>query len=477
MESTDYVRWRTDLATVLSNNPNDIFSKRQPALASRILNSQFPDTTILKYYTHPVVSSIEKLTTFNPEWRKPDMSALAELCKALFAWDSRWGMCRFMRSITPGYLLWNMVHADKAATRSTSLHKNLVPPPTVSSKPHKVQQPKSSSEAPQRKLMTDYFNSTKNISRALQTVSSAKALGKESYGILEIHGSRKHFSTDEVEELRLSYIPSQMVSYTSLKFDLTRSRPALTSSHTSSPTKPTSLSPTKRPVSQSTICSDAEDVEYLEDSRDSKWSPDEIDKLWIPRVYVRYAYSQKLTEWEHALSLRKSPKKAKGKGVASKGVMDQFVRHQPLLRDDIDTGLKTFENDSLSKTPSPTKKRPVPVRKENVPRAASSQISRREDKAESLALTRDMKPQLELNLTKAVWISVLSDSDSDSESLPSPTSLLKSLLHDKSKASNFSNDLRTEKVNNRSSSSENLVGRSVGGFRESLGGTLHEVED
>src|SRR5271169_6640452 len=111
MNTTDYASWRQELAAVLTSNPDQTFSRRHPALAKQLLlNTSFPDTTILKYYTHPVVSSSEKLATFKPVWKKPDIPALAKLCRNLFDWEFQWGMVRLMRSITPGLVLWDIVH-------------------------------------------------------------------------------------------------------------------------------------------------------------------------------------------------------------------------------------------------------------------------------------------------------------------------------------------------------------------------------
>ena len=185
--------WREELATSLSMNSEKKFTRRQPALAKRILESTFPDPTILSYYCHPVISSEERVSAFVPEWRKPDIPFLAELCRRLFEWDSRWGMVRFMRSITPGLLLNTIVH------RNTSS-------PTTDKSP-----PKSKSTG----KLTDYFKSTK-------VSTSINPPVQKNSDFIAIHGTRKHASTDTLEELRLSYIPSNLQSYLALNFDLTQ---------------------------------------------------------------------------------------------------------------------------------------------------------------------------------------------------------------------------------------------------------------
>jgi hypothetical protein len=77
IRTKDYKSWREELAGSLSLNISKQFSRKQPALAQRILDSSFPDITILKYY------SAQKVQGFIPGWRKRDIVTVAELCKPL----------------------------------------------------------------------------------------------------------------------------------------------------------------------------------------------------------------------------------------------------------------------------------------------------------------------------------------------------------------------------------------------------------
>jgi len=99
MQAKDHAAWRQELALSLTLNTNQAYTKKQP-----------PDPTILTYYSHPIVSSEDKIRRFQPRWTRPHVPEMAKLCKELFNWDSKYGMRRFMRSFVPGYLVWLMVH-------------------------------------------------------------------------------------------------------------------------------------------------------------------------------------------------------------------------------------------------------------------------------------------------------------------------------------------------------------------------------
>jgi hypothetical protein len=294
------------------------FSRKHYALARIIQASNFPDVAVLSYYAHPETSSEDKIRNYKPKWRMPDVNRLAQLCKELFEWDSRWGMCRFMRSFIPGYFLWRMLHDEnnlKPSSQSTS-----------SSKLNK-RQPERGVKRSEGKTMTDYFKSTKIASIASSdSKTSAVTLSNTSTNpdILDIHGIRKHFSTDSTEELRLSYIPSQVLSYVPLNFNLTRYNAAVESGapRVPSPTK----SPIKRPSSPSKTSSGGDsDEEEVNPHKESKWSPDDKHRIWIPRIYVQHGLPEKVAEWERAVALKKSPKKAKATGGMLPGAMEQFV--------------------------------------------------------------------------------------------------------------------------------------------------------
>jgi Holliday junction resolvase Gen1 C-terminal domain len=82
-------------------------------------------------------------------------------------------------------------------------------------------------------------------------------------------------------------------------------------------------SPSKRPSSPESSYPDPDDDSDGEGpaftTKESKWSPDEVDRIWIPEVYVRYAIPVTVREFEERVEARKkSPWKkqiTKGHGV------------------------------------------------------------------------------------------------------------------------------------------------------------------
>ena len=427
MRTNDYQSWKEELATSLSMNSEKYFSKRQPALAKRILESTFPDPTILSYYSHPVVSSEELISAIVPQWRKPDIPVLAELCKRLFEWNSRWGMVRFMRSITPGLLLYTIIHRNETTTREN----------------------RHSKSKPTGKL-TDYFKSTKPS-------SSKKSPTLNESIFLAIHGTRKHKSTDSLEELRLSYIPSKLQPYLPLNFALSQYTP---------------VSPVQRPKESSEL-KDSSDEEFETFSpKEAKWSPDDVERIWIPKVYVEKGYPREFADWERSEIIRKTPKK--GKNVIQVGAMDQFVRRESEIHGTMDVW-ETMQESPVRKSPAKgsvgrkenTKSSPTKtIRKENI-----SIINRRKENIPS-STTKKLNTSI-INMvtpTKSITLNTPMESwtissDSDSDSLPSPTNMLS--YTPKTSRTKTIEDVPLVKV----------TGNVVGTFRESFGGTLYEIDN
>src|SRR5271156_7236182 len=110
MRTKNFEEWRSDLAVDLTTNPDNHFSRKRPSLAAKLIQSNFPEVSILNYYAKPKISAFDRFSSFEPNWNGPDINRLAGLCKELFEWNTHWGMCRFMRSFTPGYLIWELAN-------------------------------------------------------------------------------------------------------------------------------------------------------------------------------------------------------------------------------------------------------------------------------------------------------------------------------------------------------------------------------
>lgn len=479
--TTDYKSWREELALALSTNPNKKFSRRQPALAARILESDFPDTKILKYYARPVVSSNERLATLKPDWQKPDITALAEICKDLFDWDTKFGMVRFMKSIIPGLLVWEIVHLEPRDFSSPLRGKDGNLPTKQASKAHT----RISDEQP----ITNYFKATK--SNSLPATKPSTSLTEPYSKILGIHGVRKHFSTDSTEELRVSYIPSQIQPYISLNFNL--SEPPRSPRRSPSPTKPTKHLSSR---TSSDTASEEEDSEDDRPHREPKWSPDDVARLWIPKAYVETTFPKIVRDWEHSELLRKSPKKSRAKGGMQAGAMDQFVRphtfrqplearltekpRSPTKNRKMQTGnikstpqraenkemryswgLRLLESDSES-LPSPTNPLTfLPIRSK-APRVGKENVTIPKDsfKAnENVVWQKENKPIENIGVDN-IDIPL---NECDVVELPDISASCASAMWKRGKFSNSEPPAKGTRI--------------FGGFRQSLGGTLHEEDD
>jgi holliday junction resolvase YEN1 len=498
---------------MLASNEDKIFLRKHPSLAKTILESSFPDTDVLRYYTNPVISTPETIRGFTPQWTEPNIEKLAQLCKELFEWDSRWGMCRFMRSITPPYLVWKTLHDNGKATQ-------VVTPviPELPTKPPKSKSKKSTGPT-DTNTITNYFAPTKNVNHekpptfvALPDIPAEKSL------IIEVHSSRTHFSTDSIEELRVSYLPSAIISYTSLNFDLTRYNipPTDVAANPQSPQK----SPSKRPPSAPADEDVEDDLGDLADDaplhRESKWSPDDVSRMWIPGYYIRHTYPSKVAEWELAVAIRKSPKKPKGKATekaTGAGPMDAFLlpgkitekpkppkRKENIPRSPTKPSIPRFqiEQPSPMKSTSPRKQSPKKV----VPEKSFRSPPTTPTKFSKTRVPGTTRLPARLPLTSASFDDVARrlDEDSDSDSLPSPTGLLSYLPTPRTPRTATRVGVRgveegspTPTAPRHAHDGENEVamgersvtpagnggagGGTVGGFWESPGGTFYDLDD
>ena len=513
METTDHKDWREKLADAIESNPDKIFSRKRPRLAKQIRESNFPDTEILKYYTDPAISSKDRLKTFKLEWRKPDAKVAAKLCQQLFEWTTKWGMARFLRNFTPGYLTWHILHEYPSASADNS---------AIAEGTEKPKLKLPAKDKVEGKKITDFFKSTKIVSSSVEkppTPPEPKVASdtNEKQIILNIHGTRKHSSTDSVEELRLSYIPSTILPYTSLGFDLRH--------YPDPPSESTPVSPSKRRTEDRTPSSSSQEDDEEEKETTKRrewkwWSPDEIKRIWISSAYVRRYNPEMVLSWGKKQAERKSakkskamPKKNKGKENnkerrVSAGTMDQFVRKSSPSRRMGTPSRKSIpkavgsehRGESLLKK-SVVSKGSTAGRKTSPAKTSSKGTAStivKETGTEQFALAKSTSkvsifrspPSTPPRLSKVVsstdktpiikgcarQVSITSIS-SGSDSLPSPSNLLafltpKSIRKDKPK-SVVVDDLGSPVA---SPLKDKETKRIVGSFRESLGGTLHELE-
>ncbi|KAM4066879.1 XPG i-region domain-containing protein [Hirsutella rhossiliensis] len=139
--------WKNSLIHELRTNEQGHFRTKHKALA---VPDDFPSLEVLRYYTHPVVSQLSNLESVRQNLqRKHDLhlDALREFARETFGWDFRIGAVKFIRVLGQALLVHNMCQQQE-----------------------------------------DSQHYVKRIS-----------------------GRRQHFSTDATSELRMAYVPSEVV--------------------------------------------------------------------------------------------------------------------------------------------------------------------------------------------------------------------------------------------------------------------------
>lgn len=153
--------WKARLLHELRTNESGFFRTRHRALE---IPENFPSMEILRYYTHPVVSretTVERLRSEFPSASTVDVVGLREFTRETFDWAFRGGAVKLIRVLAPSLLVQQFL--EKSVSPEVH-HDNL-----------DVQQ--------------------KEESVLVKAISSRRA----------------HFSTDATPELRLSFVPANVV--------------------------------------------------------------------------------------------------------------------------------------------------------------------------------------------------------------------------------------------------------------------------
>ncbi|KAG5923968.1 hypothetical protein E4U53_003488 [Claviceps sorghi] len=139
--------WRARLIHELQTNEQKFFRTRHKKLA---IPDDFPNIEVLRYYTHPVVSpesSLQHIKQKVAQKRDMQLEALREFTRETFDWDYRIGAVKFVRVLGQALLVQKITEEAEAAAQH----------------------------------------------------------------IKRVTGRRTHISTDRTPELRLSYIPQDLV--------------------------------------------------------------------------------------------------------------------------------------------------------------------------------------------------------------------------------------------------------------------------
>ncbi|KAF2020786.1 hypothetical protein BU24DRAFT_382758 [Aaosphaeria arxii CBS 175.79] len=169
-DSAAVQRWRERLQHELKSNENKLFKRKHTTL---VIPDDFPRADILGYYTHPVVSTkagLDKLRR-SIKWDQDlDFPGLREFANDAFDWVKLEGAKHFIRSLAPSLLVRSLrMRAD-----------------------------------------SEQFSSDDLVARQKHEATLVKG----------IHGKRQHAITDNTPEVRISFIPLDLV-----KIDLSNEEP------------------------------------------------------------------------------------------------------------------------------------------------------------------------------------------------------------------------------------------------------------
>ena len=263
-------QWRERLEYELRTNESGYFRIRHKSLR---VPDKFPDKAVLGYYTHPMVSSHDQLLNLQKsiKWSgMVDVKGLREFVAEAFEWQNISGARKLIRGLAPALLVHKISQREE---RSTSNNESIED----------------------------------------QALSEAQH-------IKSICGRRRHFMTDGIPELRVIYVPSDIVN-----LDLAQEGPDMYEG----------------------VGSDNSDDEVLDSSQENKscsrglakqhapprYDPTKPEKIWIMETFAKYGTPLTVENWEEDMRNPKkfATRKLRERNVVTKcgmkkGAMEAFIR-------------------------------------------------------------------------------------------------------------------------------------------------------
>lgn len=232
--------WRERLAHELETNASGWFKRRHKTMKIPV---EFPNKEIYGYYKRPVVSSDEKVQRLKNavQWDvRPDVKAMREIVRESLEWRGTGGAAKFARTFAPALLA---------------------------------------------KRCWDGDGSLNNI-------------------IKKVHLRRKHASTDGCKELRVSFVPADVVLIDKqLEEDDDKAEAA----------------------EQAGILEDEEDTVQ----KGKEYDPYAAEKAWMLEIFVRSAMPEMVEDWETGKTAKARPKTKKttmGKNAAPDSETDLPIK-------------------------------------------------------------------------------------------------------------------------------------------------------
>ncbi|KAL7923551.1 hypothetical protein ACQKWADRAFT_289951 [Trichoderma austrokoningii] len=247
-------QWRASLIHELKTNESKYFRVRHKSL---VIPEDFPNMEVLRYYTHPVVSPVSRLNIVRHKLRETkevQLEGLREYARETFSWDYRIGAIKFIRVLSEA-LFVNRLHQDGVDGDSL-----------------------------------------------VQKVST----------------SRSNFSTDNTCELRLAYIPEEIVP-----IDISNE-----------------VEEEKVAYARSGLALNSDDefaasggAEVAEGGGRKAFDMTKPELAWVLEEVARRFAPKSVEAWEEGKSKRKSPSKKKATGSKAKkadimphGALDSYIR-------------------------------------------------------------------------------------------------------------------------------------------------------
>ena len=263
-------QWRERLGRELRTNDSKFFRQRHKALK---IPESFPNMTVLSYYTNPVVSSADKVSKLRDEIKwdsEVNIPRLRIFVSEAFDWQYLSGAKKFIRGLAPALLVHRLIQRSTAGI----------------------------------------YNDDNLEMKELNEKGLVKAVSSR----------RVHWNTDGTPELRIAYIPADIVGldlgteeegdFQGYINDVSGDEQLVSGGE--NPGR--SQSPTQK-------------------RGPSTYEPTAIEKIWVLETYVKLGVPLLVETWEEEMRNPKkfATRKAREQKLLSKsgpksGAMDRFVR-------------------------------------------------------------------------------------------------------------------------------------------------------
>ncbi|KAK7539502.1 uncharacterized protein J3D65DRAFT_618838 [Phyllosticta citribraziliensis] len=262
--------WKLELAEELRTNQSKYFKTKHAGL---VLPEDFPRMKILKYYTHPAISSaaaIDRLRARISWDQEIHLAGVREITREVFKWQGKTGAKHFIRNLAPALLPRQLRLRGQRVAAEMSSQK-----------------------------------------------TTAELEEEEGQLVVSIHGQRQHLSTDHMDELRVAIVPSKIVpiDMDAEDEDNEESLVDIEADLASAETPEEGEGSTKRP---------------------NQYDPDQPERHWVMDSFLKCGVPIKVEDWQETQRKKNAPKEKKprkekakkppaGKGGMPMGALDKFT--------------------------------------------------------------------------------------------------------------------------------------------------------